>query len=416
MPSWCNPGQARGVRVVGYLASGPTGAATSVLRQQVLIAAKLRGRQSIFLLGVIAASPCCTWYTNRSAEVQPIYRLYALHDLHPPSPEASTLCSCQSTFAQYWLQWHAPASVLASVRSCSFPQWALCVHTVLSFSTLPSATCPTKKHRIGVPPQPGQRVGLGVPVARYERPCDLARAQEARTRNRHPWLCARLLRPSLRCRRFVQLLPRRGTPRRKSLSLRLGGSFREVSRQKRWPSTIVRALCSRPMLITSLRHRFPRPLPRPLLKPLSEHFKPCFGHLRVSRHLRHERGSLMLTSTGMESTSRCSYALLVTRRFRSWVGWIIRKRPMQCLCCYLHLSLMLPVLPPSSHWTLYWGHHACLPGACEPRSLPQPALSGCRLSAMSLCSHKLTFSPRRRLLGDSGLPDCQCMDWISCGP
>ena len=86
MPSRCNPGQARGVRVVGYLASGPTGAVISVLRQQALIEAKLRGRQSIFLFGVIAASPCCTWYTGRSAEVQPIYRLYALHDLHPPSP------------------------------------------------------------------------------------------------------------------------------------------------------------------------------------------------------------------------------------------------------------------------------------------------------------------------------------------
>ena len=66
---------------------------------------------------------------------------------------------------------------------------------------------------------------------------------------------------------------------------------------------------------------------------------------------------------------------------------------MLCLCCCLYLSLMMPVLPPSSHWTLHWGHHAYLPGACEPRSLPQSALSGCRLSAMGLCSHKLNFSP-----------------------
>ena len=56
-PSFQVPRQARGVRVVGYLASGPTGAAILVLRQQVLITAKLRGRHSIFLFGVIAASP-----------------------------------------------------------------------------------------------------------------------------------------------------------------------------------------------------------------------------------------------------------------------------------------------------------------------------------------------------------------------
>ena len=59
-PSFQVPRQARGVRVVGYPASGPTGAAILVLRQQVLITAKLRGRHSIFLFGVIAASPCCT--------------------------------------------------------------------------------------------------------------------------------------------------------------------------------------------------------------------------------------------------------------------------------------------------------------------------------------------------------------------
>ena len=190
MPSWENSCQARGVRVVGYLASGPTGAAILVLRQQVLITAKLRGRHSIFLFGVIAASPCCTWYTGQSTEVQVLYRGSALHDQHAPSPEASTLPSCQSASALYWWQWHVSASVQVSVRSCHFPQWALYVHTVPSFSTLPSQTCQTRRHRIEVPPRPGHRIGLGVSVVPDERPCDLAPAREARTRNRHPWLRA----------------------------------------------------------------------------------------------------------------------------------------------------------------------------------------------------------------------------------
>ena len=151
-----------------------------------------------------------------------------------------------------------------------------------------------------------------------ERPCDLAPAREARTRNRHPWLRAWLLRPSLRCRRFVQLLPRRGAPRWTSLLLKLGGSFREVSRQTGWPNTIGRTL--RPM------------------KPLRELFKPCFGHLRVSRHLRRAQGSLMLTSTVMESISRCSYALHVARQASCWTGWIIRKTPILCQHCRLQLS------------------------------------------------------------------------------
>ena len=121
-PSWSNTHHMRGVRVVGFLASGPTGAANSALRQQVLIIAKLRGRQSIFLFGVIAASPCCTWYTGQSAEVQVLYRRSALHDPRGPSPEACTLPSCQSASALYWWKWHVSDSVQASIRSCHFPQ------------------------------------------------------------------------------------------------------------------------------------------------------------------------------------------------------------------------------------------------------------------------------------------------------
>ena len=107
MPSQNNLCQARGVRVVGYLASGPTGAAILVLRQQVLITAKLRGRHSIFLFGVIAASPCCTWYAGRLTEVRPSHRLSAPSELYLLSPQASILSSCQLACVLSRWSWHA---------------------------------------------------------------------------------------------------------------------------------------------------------------------------------------------------------------------------------------------------------------------------------------------------------------------
>ena len=226
MPSWENSCQARGVRVVGYLASGPTGAAILVLRQQVLITAKLRGRHSIFLFGVIAASPCCTWYTGQSTEVQVLYRGSALHDQHAPSPRPahSLLVSpplhCTGGNGMSLLQCKS-RSVPAIFRS----GLSMCIRYLASRLCLP-------KHvrRGGT----GSRYlrGLGIGSASGcqwfpdERPCDLAPAREARTRNRHPWLRA-LASASLRCRRFVQLLPRRGAPRWTSPLLKLGGSFRE---------------------------------------------------------------------------------------------------------------------------------------------------------------------------------------------
>ena len=192
--------------------------------------------------------------------------------------------------------------------------------------------------------------------------------------NRHPWLCAWLLRPSLRCRRFVQLLPRRGALWWTSLLLKLGGSFREVSRQTRWPNTIGRAL--RPM------------------KPLRELFKPCFGHLRVSRHLRRAQGSLMLTSTVMESISRCSYALHVARQASCRTGWTIRKTPILCQYCCLQLSPI--VLGQSAGCSVSaQALGICMPGVCAFGLLPQSAPSGSRLLFASIYSQELHVTPEQ---------------------
>ena len=146
MPSWCDPCQARGVRVVGYLASGPTGAAILVLRQQVLITAKLRGRHSIFLFGVIAASPCCTWYTGRSTEVRPIHRPSAPQELYLLSPEASLLSSCQLTFVLSRWPWPTTSSAPASVSSCSCTQWPLCAPVKATLLLLHSAARSVPTH------------------------------------------------------------------------------------------------------------------------------------------------------------------------------------------------------------------------------------------------------------------------------
>ena len=125
MPSRNNLCQARGVRVVGYLASGPTGAAILVLRQQVLITAKLRGRHSIFLFGVIAASPCCTWYTGRLTEVRPSHRLSAPPAFYLLSPQASILSSCQLACVLSRWSWHAALLASAPVSTRNYEQWPL---------------------------------------------------------------------------------------------------------------------------------------------------------------------------------------------------------------------------------------------------------------------------------------------------
>ena len=262
-----------------------------MLRQQVLITAKLRGRHSIFLFGVIAASPCCTWYTGQSAEVHVLYRQSALHDQHAPFPEASTLPSCQSASALYWWKWHVSASVQASVY----------VHTVprlLDFA-FPNMS-----------DEEAQARGTSAAWA-SDRPRGVSGSRRAsmrsrsRSRSSNPESAPVVaLRPSLRCRRFVQLLPRRGAPRWTSRLLKLGGSFREVSRQTRWPNTIGRTLRA--------------------MRPLRELFKPCFGHLRVSRHLRRAQGSLMLTSTVMESIILVTCAIsLAVSRYRVGIAFVL---------------------------------------------------------------------------------------------
>ena len=141
LPSWSNPCQARGVRVVGYLASGPTGAATLVLRQQVLTMAKLRGRHSIFLFGVIAASPCCTWYTGQLAEVQPPHRPSSPPALYLLSTKANILSSCQ--LARFSLRWPQHAALLASApgSTCSYEQWPLFAPVTVTPLPTHSADC-----------------------------------------------------------------------------------------------------------------------------------------------------------------------------------------------------------------------------------------------------------------------------------
>ena len=128
------------------------------------------------------------------------------------------------------------------------------------------------------------------------------------------------------------------------------------------------------------------------MKPLRELFKPCFGHLRVSRHLRRAQGSLMLTSTVMESISRCSYALHVARQASCWAGWIIRKTPMLCQYCCLQLS---PIVPGQSAGCSVSAQELgiCMPGVCAFGLLPQSAPSGSCLSFASTYSQELHITP-----------------------
>ena len=127
LPSRHNLCKARGVRVVGYLASGPTGAATLVLRQQVLNIAKLRGRHSIFLFGVIAASPCCTWCTGRLTEVRLSHRPFVLPAKYLLLPQAILLFPCQLTCV--FTRWSRHAVLLISApmgagSGVTWPLWA----------------------------------------------------------------------------------------------------------------------------------------------------------------------------------------------------------------------------------------------------------------------------------------------------
>ena len=144
------PCQARGVRVVGYLASGPTGAAILVLRQQVLITAKLRGRHSIFLFGVIAASPCCTWYTGRLAEVRPSYRPSAPPKSYLLSPKAGILSLCQIICVLSRWPWHAALSASAPVSTCSYEQWPLCAPATATPLLTHSAGCSVPTQELGI--------------------------------------------------------------------------------------------------------------------------------------------------------------------------------------------------------------------------------------------------------------------------
>ena len=150
MPSWENSCQARGVRVVGYLASGPTGAALLVLRQQVLITAKLRGRHSFFLFGVIAASPCCTWYTGRLAEVRPPHRSSTPLELHLLSPKASTSSFCQLACVLSRWPWHAASLALAPVSACCYKQWLLGTPATTTPLLRQSAGCSVPAQELGI--------------------------------------------------------------------------------------------------------------------------------------------------------------------------------------------------------------------------------------------------------------------------
>ena len=125
LPSRQSLCKARGVRVVGYLASGPTGAAILVLRQQVLNIAKLRGRHSIFLFGVIAASPCCTWCTGQLTEVRLSHRLFVLPAKHLLLSQATLPSSCQlDCFFNRWSQ-HAVLLISAPMGAGSGLMWPL---------------------------------------------------------------------------------------------------------------------------------------------------------------------------------------------------------------------------------------------------------------------------------------------------
>ena len=125
LPSRHNLCKARGVRVVGYLASGPTGAAILVLRQQVLNIAKLRGRHSIFLFGVIAASPCCTWCTGQLTEVRLFHRPFVLPAKHLLLSQAILLSTCQlKCFFTSWSR-HAVLLISAPMGAGSGMTWPL---------------------------------------------------------------------------------------------------------------------------------------------------------------------------------------------------------------------------------------------------------------------------------------------------
>ena len=138
----CYPGWGR------YLASGPTGAVILVLRQQVLITAKLRGRHSIFLFGVIAASPCCTSYTGRLTEVRPSHRLSAPPELYLLSPQAS-IPSCQLACVLSRWPWHAASLASALVSTCSYEQWPLCAPATTTPLLIPSTGCSVPTQKLG---------------------------------------------------------------------------------------------------------------------------------------------------------------------------------------------------------------------------------------------------------------------------
>ena len=113
LPSRHNLCKARGVRVVGYLASGPTGAAILVLRQQVLNIAKLRGRHAfLFLFGVIAASPCCTWCMGQLTEVRLFHCPFVLPAKHLLLSQATLQSPCQLDC--FFTRWSRYAVLLIS--------------------------------------------------------------------------------------------------------------------------------------------------------------------------------------------------------------------------------------------------------------------------------------------------------------
>ena len=280
------PRQARGVRVAGYLASGPAEAAHLALRQLTHTRAKLRGRQFYFFTGIVAASARCTHYTFHFAQVDFRFAITSPHaqpldSLVPQArPSFKTLNllvpGCASQCRLEYLQQCAHCACLTSVL------WT----PVLAPCRDPSAATPGTLP--GLLPRSFTIYDSGIGHALGTAPPHRLSHDEPRRPSRRSR--ATLWPHQTEPRRELQPWIRR--PRRPSVSRA------EENRSKRSPGTIGKAPCVKPFqgsssgLAPPQSHRL-----RPHMRHRCVHSATWYGHRLVSRCRVHVPILLMWTCT-----------------------------------------------------------------------------------------------------------------------
>ena len=288
------PRQARGVRVAGYLASGPAEAAHLALRQLTHTRAKLRGRQFYFFTGIVAASARCTHYTFHFAQIDFRFAI--------TSPHAQPLDSLVPQARPSLLTLHMLVPRCASQRQLEYLQQCAqrtCLASIL-WTPVP-APCRGPSAAI-----PGTSPG---PLPRSFTTYDPGIGHALGTAPPHRLSRDVLRRPSRRSR--VVLRPHRKEPRREmwpwirrpQQPSALQG---EGNRSRRSPGTTGKAPYVKPFqgsssgLALRQSHR-----QRPHMRHRCVHSATWYGHRLVSRHREHVPILSTWTCTEMECSFHC---------------------------------------------------------------------------------------------------------------